>query len=514
MRKNFIIILCYIIPLLSIGQNQYYQNIKHDNTWIFGFGSWGNSFMTFDTNKVQIKRLKPTKLSMSYCTSIMSDTDGKLLFFTNGVSIMNKDFKIIKNGNRINPGPFMELYNWTDDGLPIIQGTLSLSFPNNDSIYQLLHQDTWVISQNSKLYSYSPFYYSTINMKMNNGLGEVTHPNTPIYRDSVSEGQLTACRHANGRDWWVICKLPYKTIFNTYLVTPDTVTYQFQQNTQNDNYESQEPFGQSMFTNNGERFITITGNELRKPAYFNIYDFDRCSGVLSNHQRIIFTDSIYGVLGGAVSSNSRYLYVSRYDYILQFDLEANNILASMDTVAKYDGFKSPVTGCPTTFFLSQLAPDGKIYISVAPCATEYLTVINDPNKKGKDCNVQQHAIYLEVNNSWEVPNSPNYKLGALKGSGCDTLVMVGNKELDKVLDKITLVPNPASDVVRLLNLPTNLEVKIEIVNLQGNLLKTKTFDNSNSTLELSFQEYPSGIYFIRVSSNQQLLSTNKLVIIK
>jgi len=79
---------------------------------------------------------------------------------------------------------------------------------------------------------------------------------------------------------------------------------------------------------------------------------------------------------------------------------------------------------------------------------------------------------------------------------------------------ITLVPNPASDVVRLLNLPTNLEVKIEIVNLQGNLLKTKTFDNSNSTLELSFQEYPSGIYFIRVSSNQQLLSTNKLVIIK
>jgi len=514
MKKGFLLILT-IIQFFSIGQNQYYQNIKHDNNWIFGFGGWGNTFMTFDSNKIQLQRIKPTKLSMSYCASTMSDINGNLLFFTNGVSIMNKDFKIIKNGKRINPGPYMELYNWTDDGLPIIQGSLALSFPKNDSIFQLLHLDLWDYSKEKALYSYSPFYYSTINMKMNNGLGEVTHLNTFVYKDSVSSGQLTACRHANGRDWWVLLKKPYKRIYSSYLVTEDTVVFKFDNLIQIQTDTFNEPYGQSMFTPNGEKFISVSGPELKKSEYFDIYNFDRCNGLLANHQRIIFNDSSYGiVLGGAVSPNSRYLYVSRYDYILQFDLEANDILASMDTVAKYDGFKSPVTGCPTTFFLSQLAPDGKIYISVGPCATEYLTVINEPDLKGKDCDVQQHAIYLGVNNHFMIPNFPNYKLGALKGSGCDTLVMVGNKDLNNVLDKITLVPNPASDIVQLSNLPTNEIVKIEIFSTQGYLLDSKNFNTTSSSLDLNVQNYTSGIYFIRISNNNQLLTTRKLVIIK
>jgi len=521
MKKGFLLILT-IIPFFSIGQNQYYPNLRHDNTWIFGTGSWGNSFMSFDTNKVQIKTLKPTKLGMGTCSAMMSNTEGNLLFYTNGVSILNNQNKIIKNGNRINPGPFMELYNWTEEGLPIIQGSLALSFPNNDSIFQLLHLDLWAKSQNNILSLYSPFYYSTINMKINNGLGEVIQLNKTINQnDSVSAGQLTACRHANGRDWWVICKLPYKTIFNTYLATPDTVIYKSQQNTQNDNYESQEPFGQSMFTNNGERYITITGNELKKPAYFNVYDFNRCSGVLSNHKRIIFTDSIYGVLGGAVSSNSRYLYVSRYDYILQFDLEANDILSSIDTVAKYDGFKSPFTGCPTTFFLSQLAPDGKIYISVGPCATEYLTVINEPNKKGKDCNVQQHAIYLGVNNYFMIPNFPNYKLGALKGSGCDTLVMVGNKEISNNYF-FNLFPNPATDEINI-NLSfsdhdVTSKTEIVIIDISGAVIQKHNIPNFKYLTTLDISKLPSGVYGVQLRQSQQsgdkIFATQKLVVVR
>jgi len=515
MRKYIIIIICLSFHFVASSQNQYYPNIKHDNTWVFGAGSWGNTFMTFDSNKIQLKIVKPTKLGMGTCSSMMSNTDGKLLFYTNGVSILNNQNKIIKNGTRINPGSYMELYNWTDEGLPIKQGSIALSFPDNDSIYQLLHLDLWDISKENSLFSYSPFYYSTINMKMNNGLGEVTHLNTFVYRDSVSSGQLTACRHANGRDWWVLLKKPYQRIYSSYLVTEDTVVFKFDNLIQIQTDTFNEPYGQSMFTPNGEKFISVSGPRLKTPAYFDIYDFDRCSGSISNHQRIQFEDSLYHiVIGGAVSSNSRYLYVSRYDYILQFDLEANDILASIDTVAKFDGSTSPATGCPNNFNLAQVAPDGKIYICVGPCATEYLTVINEPDKKGKDCNVQQHAIYLGVNNYFMIPNFPNYKLGALKGSGCDTLEIVGNKELDYDLYKITIFPNPASDIVQLSNLPTNGIVKIEIFSTQGYLLDSKNFNTTSSSLDLNIQNYTSGVYIIKVSTNQQLLSSKKLVIIR
>jgi PKD repeat protein len=47
-------------------------------------------------------------------------------------------------------------------------------------------------------------------------------------------------------------------------------------------------------------------------------------------------------------------------------------------------------------------------------------VINRPNIKGVDCNVQQH--FIEFPNPYgNPPNHPNYRLGPLDGSPCDTL---------------------------------------------------------------------------------------------
>lgn len=79
---------------------------------------------------------------------------------------------------------------------------------------------------------------------------------------------------------------------------------------------------------------------------------------------------------------------------------------------------------------------------------------------------------------------------------------------------ITIVPNPASDIVQLSNLPTAVTVKVEIYNTQGYLLDSKHFSTTSTSLDLNIQNYVSGIYFIRISNNNQLLTTRKLVIIK
>ena len=101
--------------------------------------------------------------------------------------------------------------------------------------------------------------------------------------------------------------------------------------------------------------------------FVEIYDFDRCNGGLSNHRRMHYNANISG--GVAISPNSRYLYVSSYEHVYQYDLWASDIESTKVTVAVYDGYQSPFG---SKFFMAQLAPDGKI-ISTAPMEKMFFT---------------------------------------------------------------------------------------------------------------------------------------------
>jgi len=117
------------------------------------------------------------------------------------------------------------------------------------------------------------------------------------------------------------------------------------------------------------------------------------------------------------------MYVSAWDHIYQFDLQASNITPSRDTVAVYDGFEAPIgnTTYQTRFYLMQNTPNGKIYISCPGVNSRYLHVIDQLDSAGVACNVLQHHIELPAYNLLGLPNLPNFRLGALPGSPCDTL---------------------------------------------------------------------------------------------
>ncbi|HPA31346.1 MAG TPA: T9SS type A sorting domain-containing protein, partial [Bacteroidia bacterium] len=52
----------------------------------------------------------------------------------------------------------------------------------------------------------------------------------------------------------------------------------------------------------------------------------------------------------------------------------------------------------------------------------YLSVVNYPDSMGADCDFQPYSFYLGGNRTYYgLPNNPNYGLGALAGSACDTL---------------------------------------------------------------------------------------------
>lgn len=95
---------------------------------------------------------------------------------------------------------------------------------------------------------------------------------------------------------------------------------------------------------------------------------------------------------------------------------------------------------------------------------------------------------------------------------------VNTKEVKNLLapTKITLSPNPATDF---LNLQFNMknvakEVKIGVVDMQGNVLKTAIFKNiTNDNVELAVQDLPDGTYILSIVTPEGYRS-EKFVIIR
>ncbi len=209
--------------------------------------------------------------------------------------------------------------------------------------------------------------------------------------------------------------------------------------------------------------------------------------------------------------------MTRYNQILQFDLEAADISSSVDTVAVFDGFKSPTTGCPTTFHLAQLGPDGKIYISCGPCTSEYLTVISSPDKRGKQCGVKQHSVNLIAANLFMIPNFPNYRLGALKGSPCDT-IRVATKEITADQYDLKIYPNPATEQVQIeITLPNydpSTKSEVVLVDVSGEIVQRYMMPDFAYLATVDISALASGVYAVQLRQRNQVLAVEKLVVVR
>ena len=74
-------------------------------------------------------------------------------------------------------------------------------------------------------------------------------------------------------------------------------------------------------------------------------------------------------------------------------------------------------------------------------------VINQPDSLGLACNFQFNGQQCITTNTWNLPNMVNYKLGALVGSGCDTVVATTSPQTPEggLKDRIQVYPNPANE---------------------------------------------------------------------
>ncbi|MBE2209881.1 MAG: PKD domain-containing protein [Saprospiraceae bacterium] len=412
--KSVIMVLLFVVGSQAISfSQQVLQREKRDHIWLFGFGNsslpppgFGNTTVSFNYSPpLAIEDDHP--MNFEAANASMCNAEGELLFYSNGVYIANHLHQPMENGMGLSPTPFTA--QWANNGIIYPQAVLAL--PQTGNRYLLLHSPIdrrSTPNEHGELLFCAEQLYSTIDMSGNEGLGVVVEKNMVIIPDTIDRhGKLTAVRHANGRDWWVIIPAYYSNRYYRLLITPDTILNLGLQAV-GDTIPS--GLGQAVFSPDGTKYARLNLYQLGGDQYIDLYDFDRCSGLLSNPRHFTYRDT--AILGGvAFSENSRFLYVSSFKYLYQLDTENDDIFSTFELLGR------PET---ESYFLPQLAPDGKIYISTGGTSI-YVHVIRNPNKRSTNSNLVQQGMELAAYNFGTMPNHPYYGLGPWDGSPCDTL---------------------------------------------------------------------------------------------
>ncbi len=367
---------------------------------------YGINILTFTNGTLEITDNQFASVFFGNTCAAISDSSGSLIFYFNGIDVFNKTHQVMQNGGLLNK------YNETGFSLP--QGGIIIPWPGQPDQYILFHLDKgwftfpdgWVVGGGTGC------FYSVVDMKMNNGLGRVIQRKATIVADTVEYGKLAMTRHANGRDWWLVVPELRSNRFYTVLIDPYGI---HNMGIQTVGKRREAGIGQAFFSPDGSRYVIQNAIGGWEGYYVDIYDFDRCTGMLGGHEQMHFVDSVaYGV---AISPNSRWLYISGETELYQYDLSAKPIASSGSLVATYEDFNDPF---PTPFFWIFLAPDDKIYI-VTTSGSRTLHVIHKPDEAGTDCAFQQPGVRLPCYNARSLPTFANYRLGPLDGSPCDTL---------------------------------------------------------------------------------------------
>jgi hypothetical protein len=369
-------------------------------------------------------------------------------------------------------------------------------------------------------------YAQIVDMKLNGGLGAVAVRNKVIDTNTyLRTTGMTACRHANGKDWWLIkqgfgkyLKLDTtniddhplgwdSTIVYTYLVKQDTVEGPFIQNLPfNGNYEGVAGRGQISVSQDGSKIVFAHNYAM----FFG--DFDRCTGLVHNAKPLlvpidsslqmpndttIYYRPYYSVIEGVnFSNNNRFVYMSNGQQVWQYQIAEPDSAKAWCKVIKGPRDSLNKGG---QFSNIGFAPDGRLYISSNGAGPNVKwSIINFPDLKDSACGpctecyapVSFHNADVISN----APNMPNYNLGALPASACWPAAV--KEPIKSKGFSISQNPSHGECSIRF-NVPLLKPSTISIYNMQGALLGAYIVGQGASQLNVPLPK-AVGVYVVKV----------------
>lgn len=477
MKKSLIYITLFLIASTSYGQ-------KQSNIWYFG----NNAGVDFNT--VSPSALLNGQTNSLEGTAVIADSSGSLLFYSDGVTVWNKNHQVMLNGTNLLGNPSST------------QSSIVIPEPSNPNrYYYLLTVNSGFDGGNIG----DGLRYSKIDICLDNSKGGIisNEKNIKIV-DTVAE-KITVTRHSNGIDYWILTHKFYSNEFWAVRLSSsgfvETVISAIGSTHTGDIAGSQ---GQLKFSGNGEKIAIAASNGL---DLLEIFDFNKTTGVVSNFQPLsrINNGSVYGV---EFSQDGSKLYAVSSSFspfgmdVSQYDLNAGSLTAINSSLSSI--YNEPAIIARRGL---QIGTDGKIYM-ISLSNDYYLATINNTNAIGVGCDFQDQSISLSgKKGNYTLPSfiaGFDYSNSLIT---CSTANVLENKSSAD----LTIYPNPFSDQTILESDVLLINATLIIEDCFGKTVK-RIGNIFGETISLKREGLSSGFYFIHLIQDNKIIATKKIII--
>lgn len=332
------------------------------NIWYFGY------FAGLDFNTNPPTALPDGQLFTYEGCATISNRQGQLLFYTDGSGIRNANHEIMPNGSGL-----LGDFSSTQSGVVVPR-------PGSDSLYYVFTADDEAGPNGLR--------YSLVDMSLDNGKGDVTLRNALI--EAPMTEKVTAVRHSNNVDVWVIAHRWNSNEFTAYLVTSNGLNTSPIVSAAGTVHTGEY---HPVYQPNARGYMksSTDGSRLSVAIPFmntvELFDFDNTTGEVSYFMTIPFSEeeNPYGV---EFSPDGTKLYATIFQsLVFQYDLQAGSpsaIVNSRTTIGSFVSFRQAGA--------LQLAPNGVIY--VARDFKPSMPAILNPNALGISCDFKRSTVNL------------------------------------------------------------------------------------------------------------------------
>ncbi len=396
---------CFALPTLLLSQSE-------ASNWYFGNGAG----LTFNDDGT-VTSINDGQLDTFEGCATISDPEGRLLFYTDGIIVYNQDHQVMQNGNNLNGDPSST------------QSAIIVPKPLDPDIFYIVTVDTKVTEADVD----TGLNYSIVDITQNNGRGAVIEKNINLLSD-CSEKLAAVVKDCSEESVWLITlATPDGSIglFNTFHAF-EINENGFSTNSVKSTFNSlfiEDPRGNLKFSTNGTKMASAN---VKSGLY--LYDFDAQTGVVSNQNEINLPGTSNFAYGLEFSPSSRFLYVhssndlqqspDHFSSLFQVDITATNLSDSALLIDSRPIYRGSL----------QLGDNGKIYRTISNSyfvGTPFLGVIDNPDLLGTAANYRHNAISLS-------PNISNQGLPPFVQSFFNKVDLIVDEEADIKLSRIEL----------------------------------------------------------------------------
>ena len=438
------------------------------NIWYFGENAG------IDFNSGSPVAISDGQINTREGCSSFSDADGNLLFYSDGTTVWNRNHIPMPNGIGLKGDASSS------------QSAMIIPKPKSTTEYYLFTVGARV---NGGQYG---FYYYTIDMTQNGGLGNVVAGPVDLNegRADLWTEKVAAINGKECETFWVLSYVQNQ--FKAYKVTKAGVAEKPVTSTVD--YFANDRRGYLKISPDGRKIaIAHMGDET-----FLLYDFDNETGIVSNQQSLNLSAPDNSPYGAEFSGNGEKLYVTgSNDFYSENSSEYNNPNNHSSTLYQFDITKNSVVEINNSrviidsrkLFRSalQLGPDQKIYRSMSSTyntGISFLSVIENPENEGLNCNYMHNAVNLGSKRSTQ--GLPPFIASIFY------LIEIKNQENDEIITNQTI------------KLCTGNDYTFNAENLPGDPIYDWKFENSSLTTTknltiTNIQKSDAGLYSLEVN---------------